>query len=130
MNLGDDTVLNDFYADAIQFTDPIHQISGLHNLRSYFKQLNENLLDGTFEFTDESIVDNKVYLSWEMKLKLKRPKKIINASGISFLVIEEKIIRQRDYFDAGELFYEHVPILGTVVRLIKKKIAVPKQKTI
>jgi len=123
MNLDDDTALIDIYADNIQFTDPIHQITGLQNLKSYFGQLNKNLLEGTFTFTDESIVNNKAFLSWEMCLKLKRPKKIVRAAGISILTIENKVVSQRDYFDAGELFYEHIPLFGWIIRFIKKKIA-------
>lgn len=62
-----------------------------------------------------------------MNLKLKRPKKSVNATGISVLTIkEEKIIEQRDFFDAGELFYENIPILGSIIRFIKKKITADK----
>ena len=84
--------------------------------------MNDNLIEGTFVFTEESVVENKAYLSWEMNLKLKRPNKNVKASGISVLTFEEKIIRQRDYFDAGEMFYENIPLLGGIIRFIKKKI--------
>jgi len=39
------------------------------------------------------------------------------------LTVEDKIVEHRDYFDAGELFYENVPILGGIIRTLKKKIA-------
>jgi limonene-1,2-epoxide hydrolase len=45
-----------------------------------------------------------------------KTKKNVKASGISELTIEEKIIRQRDYFDVGELFYENIPVLGSIIR--------------
>lgn len=123
MNLGDDSALNGIYSDKVVFKDPIHEIRGLENLKAYFKKLNENLVEGSFVFTEESIVEKKAYLSWEMNLKLKSPRKIVKASGISVLTIEEKIVGHRDYFDAGELFYENVPLLGSVIRLLKKKMA-------
>jgi hypothetical protein len=34
----------------------------------------------------------------------------------------EKIIRQRDYYDAGQMIYEHLPLLGWVVRGIKRRV--------
>ena len=120
MDLGNDSSLGDIYSNTIVFTDPIHEISGIEKLREYFSKLNDNLIEGSFQFIDESTVDNKAYLSWEMKLKLKRPNKSVKASGISVLTIEEKIIEQRDYFDAGELFYENIPILGGIIRSVKK----------
>lgn len=44
------------------------------------------------------------------------------SSGISVVTINGKVTRQRDYFYAGQLFYENVPILGGVIRLLKQKI--------
>lgn len=123
MNFDHPSVLNEIYSDQIVFKDPIHEIEGIKNLKAYFDQLNNNLIEGAFAFTDETIVDNKAYLSWEMHVKLKRPKKRIVASGISVLTVEEKITHQRDYFDAGEMFYEHIPLLGGIIRSLKKKIA-------
>ncbi len=117
------SILDEIYSDDIVFKDPIHEIHGIENLKKYFNKLNENLVEGSFEFTEESIVDNKAYLSWEMDLKLKRPNKNVKASGISVLIIEDKIISQRDYFDAGELFYENIPVLGGIIRRIKKKLS-------
>jgi hypothetical protein len=119
------SILDEIYSNDIVFKDPIHKIHGIENLKLYFQKLNENLIEGTFHFTDESILENKAYLSWEMNLKLKRPKKNVKASGISVLIIEDKIISQRDYFDAGELFYENIPILGSIIRSIKKKFKAP-----
>ena len=123
LNLDDVSILNEIYSDKVIFTDPIHEINGIESLKSYFEKLNENLVQGSFLFTDETITDNKAYLSWEMKLELKKPKKNVKASGISVLIFEQKITKHRDYFDAGELFYENIPLLGGIIRLLKKKIA-------
>lgn len=123
LKLNNSAALNEIYAEDIIFTDPIHKIKGIENLKSYFKNLDDNLIEGSFHFSDESSHDNTVYLQWEMNLTLKRPKKKIQASGISVLTIEQKITKQRDYFDAGELFYENIPVLGGIIRFLKKKIA-------
>lgn len=115
--------LDEIYSDQVIFIDPIHRIEGIENLKSYFKKLNENLVEGSFRFTEEAIVGNTAYLQWEMNLKLKRPKKNVTATGISVLTVEQKVIKHRDLFDAGELFYENVPVLGSVIRFLKRKIA-------
>ncbi len=124
-NLGqtDKAQLSMLYAADIVFTDPMHSIIGLDALAAYFEKLNKNLIAGNFQFTNEAMQDGKAILSWEMHLVLKKPAKTITAQGISVLSYQEKITAQRDYFDAGEMFYEHVPLLGTMLRFIKKKIA-------
>ncbi|MTI89149.1 MAG: nuclear transport factor 2 family protein [Balneolaceae bacterium] len=122
LNLSDLSALDDIYSDEITFTDPIHQVNGIDSLKQYFATLNKNLVHGSFHFTDETVTDNETYLQWEVSLTLKKPDKTITATGISVLTIDEKIIRHRDYFDAGELFYEHIPVLGAFIRIFKKKI--------
>lgn len=122
MDLNDDSVMSEIYAEHIEFQDPVHRISGLSELKSYFSRLNKNLLEGSFKFTDESIIDDKVYLTWEMNLRLKKPRKKVQAQGISVLLITDKVISHRDYFDAGELFYENIPILGGIIKALKKRI--------
>jgi limonene-1,2-epoxide hydrolase len=123
MDLGNSVLLSEIYADNILFIDPIHRVSGIENLKTYFKKLDSNLIEGSFEFTAESIIGHTAYLQWEMNLKLKKPNTNVKASGISVLTLDQKVIVQRDYFDAGAVFYENVPVLGTVIRFLKRKIA-------
>ena len=123
MNFDNPDALSEIYADQIIFKDPVHEIEGVKNLKAYFDKLNSNLIEGSFQFTDDTLVDDKAYLSWEMQVQLKRPNKSVSASGLSVLTLEEKIVHQRDYFDAGEMFYEHIPLLGGILRSLKKKIA-------
>lgn len=89
INFNDQSILKEIYSDHIVFKDPIHEIQGIENLKAYFQKLNDNLTEGSFHFTDKSVIGNKAYLSWEMGLKLKRPKKNVKASGISVLIIED-----------------------------------------
>ena len=37
--------------------------------------------------------------------------------------LEGTITHQRDYFDLGQLLYEQMPILGFIVRAVRKKFA-------
>ncbi len=38
-------------------------------------------------------------------------------------VSDDSIIYHKDYYDLGEMVYEHVPILGFVIKKIKGKLA-------
>ncbi len=122
LDLKDLESLHQIYADEIVFKDPIHEIRGIEDLKQYFAKLNKNLESGSFIFTDEAINHDKVYLSWKMKLSLKTPQKKIEVSGVSVLTIKDRITRHEDYFDAGQLFYEHIPLLGSIIKFLKKKI--------
>jgi len=116
--------LSDFYDDELIFEDPMHRIEGRKNLVAYFQKLNANLKSGRFTFHTKDVTSHKAYLEWTMEVELKRPsgKKIV-ADGISVLTFDQKITAQRDYFDAGQMFYEGIPLLGGIIRWIKRKIA-------
>jgi len=42
---------------------------------------------------------------------------------VSHVAFEERVTYQRDYFDAGAMVYEHVPLFGWIVRWIKRLLA-------
>ena len=47
--------------------------------------------------------------------------KDIVVDGATDLMFEEKIIYHRDYIDMGQMLYEQIPVLGSIIRYIKKK---------
>lgn len=116
-------MLNSVYANDVVFKDPLHHINGLDSLKSYFEKLNGNLNSGSFAFHSTDIAGNKAWLEWTMTLMLKRPRKTIVVEGISILTFEDRIVRHHDYFDAGALIYEHIPVLGGLIRKVKQKFA-------
>jgi hypothetical protein len=34
----------------------------------------------------------------------------------------DRVVLQRDYYDAGEMIYEHLPLLGWAVRSVKRRV--------
>jgi hypothetical protein len=58
-----------------------------------------------------------------MSLELRRgPRGAIVVPGVTLLRFGDRITHQRDHFDAGALVYEHVPLLGALVRLVKRRL--------
>ena len=110
------------YSDNIMFKDPIHKLSGLENLHQYFSGMNDNVLRCTFDFHKESIDEGFAYLEWVMELETKSSKRLIVVPGVTYVEFDEKITKHVDYFDAGALFYENIPILNKVIAFIKRKI--------
>lgn len=112
------------YAPAIVFEDPFRRIDGLEALRGYFAHLYEGVERIRFDFEEPVAQPDRAAIAWTMTLRLKRfrPDRDIVVKGASILRIEgDMITRHRDYFDPGELVYEHVPVLGSVVRGIKRR---------
>ena len=124
MNVDSVDGLDEIYHPNIHFQDPIHEIKGLGALTTYFSHLNKNLVSGHFDFKGVDRAGQRYFFEWVMTVKTKRPKKTIVLHGMTKVEIDgERIIRHRDYFDLGEMVYEHVPLLRGLVRAVKKRLA-------
>jgi hypothetical protein len=117
--------LDDLYHQHIVFEDPAHRIEGLDQLKDYFSSMYENLFYCHFEIESADWIQGKAYLKWTMRFshpKLKNGHEI-RVPGMTFIEFEQGKVRfHRDYFDLGAMIYQHVPVLGMAVRLLKRKL--------
>lgn len=120
--------IDDVYDPAVHFEDPFRKIDGRNALTRYFEKLTADLTSCRFEFGPAVLDDGEAggersaCVPWTMHLRLRRgPKSPIVVSGLSHLKFRDRITYQRDYADAGEMVYEHVPLLGAVIRRIKAR---------
>jgi hypothetical protein len=111
----------------VAFTDPLHEVHGLVNLRTYFAELYANVHHLQFEFhAFDQVREGKGYLRWTMTFSHPRLNlgKTISVQGCSHLLwTENKVFQHRDFFDAGALLYEHLPIVGKAIRWLKGRLA-------
>lgn len=117
--------LETVYHKDIKFEDPLHKVEGLDNFITYFENLYTNVISCSFDINHTIQTNNEAGVYWEMRYQHPKLKsgKTISVTGHSHLKIQNgKIIYHRDYLDAGSMLYEQIPLLGTAVRFIKKRI--------
>ncbi|RWX54935.1 nuclear transport factor 2 family protein [Photobacterium chitinilyticum] len=112
---------NLYHADVI-FEDPAHKVIGWRNLHNYFIRLFRTVNECTFEVHDTLTDKDKAYIQWTMTFSHPRiasgePRSVKGCSRLEYK--ENCVISHRDYFDMGEMIYEGVPVLGSVIRRIK-----------
>ncbi|WP_411358316.1 nuclear transport factor 2 family protein [Pseudidiomarina salilacus] len=116
--------LGELYHQDVTFIDPIHQVHGLDDLQKYFKATMENVEQCHFAFTEFAENGDHFFVNWQMRLmhpKLADGQEIV-LPGVSHLEMkDDKIIQQRDYYDLGAMIYEHVAVLGYVIKKIKAR---------
>ncbi len=121
------SVLDTFYDSAAEFQDPAVKIKGLPKLKKYYAAVYENVKSIHFNFTEIIKNDLCYYATWTMDLSAKglNSGKKFSVEGISVIQFNEKnlVIYHRDYLDLGAMVYEKLPVLGSLVGLIKKKLA-------
>lgn len=118
--------LGDIYTADIHFVDPAHEIKGLDNLRGYFEKLYTNVTSVEFQFHDHFRSEENGYVRWTMLFSHPRLKsgRQIEVPGSSFLHFSDdnKVSYHRDYFDLGSMLYQHLPLLGGIVRYINRRL--------
>ena len=111
------------YDEGVIFVDPFHEIKGLENLADYFKKLYRNIESCEFEFLNEYSLESSAMITWIMTFSHKSlGNKSIVVPGSTEIFFNEKIYYHRDYFDAGKMIYENIPVVGSAVNYIKRKI--------
>ncbi|WP_448568248.1 nuclear transport factor 2 family protein [Thalassotalea ganghwensis] len=124
LGVKDFTSLERVYHDEIVFIDPLHRLVGKAVLLDYFKGLYTHLVSCQFSIDSVFVSDDQAAVYWRMtyqhpKLNRGQP---VEVSGHSHLKGNgEQVYYHRDYLDAGAMLYEHIPLLGSLVKLVKKR---------
>jgi len=121
-------LVDQFYDRNVVFEDPVHKLQGSAAVRSYYEGLYRNAETIRFEYSRQLEDGNTVVLAWRMFLRTPaidsgREITVDGTSVISFDGPDGKAIAHRDYFDMGEFVYERIPVLGSIIRYIKGRLA-------
>ena len=120
-------LLKSIYSDDIQFIDPIHEINGYSELKSYFESMYSNSGYTRFIFGEEALQGDICTLQWRMELQHKKLNRgrHFSIDGISILRfdVNGKVYYHRDYYDLGALIYERIPLIGSIISYIKGRLA-------
>jgi len=105
------------------FKDPFHAVEGVEKIYTIFQNMYETLENPHFKILETAQNEKHLYVVWEFHFK--RSGKADSFEGMSQLRIGEhgKITSHIDFWDAGEHVYAKLPLLGTLIRYVKNRIA-------
>jgi hypothetical protein len=117
-------LLSEVYDPRVVFEDPLHKVAGLDALTAYFERLYAGVESIRFEFGDVVEGRGQAMLTWTMHMKHRRlrPGEELDLPGATHIRFGRKVAYHRDYFDAGALLYERLPLIGGVVRAIRRRV--------
>lgn len=120
-------VLDQFYDSETVFQDPAVKLKGLNQLKKYYAAVYKNVKSIQFEFHDIQKTPTSYFAIWTMTLSasgLNSGKKF-SVEGMSVLEFNKKelVTFHRDYVDLGAMVYEKLPVLGKLIKVVKKQLA-------
>ena len=119
--------LHEVMSDEIRFVDPFNDVRGIDTVKRLFDDMFENLEDARFTVQHaalDSMTDDTGMLGWELNARFRgKPYRVSGMSEVK-IASDGRISRHVDYWDAGRQFYEHLPIVGSLLRGIRKRLKI------
>lgn len=118
--------VEELYAPDFEFRDAFHAVVGDYAvLRAYFTRVLTALAKSQFIVEDVATGGDGSYVRWrwEWARRAEDPLRIV--PGVTHLrfAADGRIAYHRDLFDAAEGFYEALPVVGSLLRVIKRRVA-------
>lgn len=118
--------IGDIYADDASFKDPFNEVRGVAAVRRVFEHMYTQVDAPRFVVTQAVAQGDQAFLVWEFHFRMKRsPQReetIRGATHIQF-ARDGRVAHHRDYWDAAEELYEKLPLLGGLMRWIRRRAA-------
>jgi hypothetical protein len=115
------------YAEEVWFNDTLKTIAGPDALQRYLAASADALRAGTVEFLGWTADGRGNYfLRWEMRLRFVKlaggeEQRSIGMSHVRFDA-DGRVVLQQDFWDSAAGLWEHVPGLGGLLRLAKRRL--------
>ena len=111
------------YAPDARFKDPFNEVRGVEQIVRIFEHMFEQVNTPRFVVTTSVLQGEQAFLTWEFRFQMKRfssmPQTILGATHIVFDA-DGMVMLHRDYWDAAEELYEKLPLVGSLMRWLKR----------
>ena len=117
--------LGELYAADARFKDPFNEVQGVPAIQGIFSHMFEALEQPRFIVTGRVVQGQQCFLTWDFLFAFKNFHKGVTQTvrGASHLVLNEQglVTLHRDYWDAAEELYEKLPLVGALMRWLKRR---------
>lgn len=116
----------EFYTEDAWFKDPFNEVEGVAEIQRIFSHMFKQISNPRFRVTERVVDQGGAMLVWELQFRARSlgcADQVMR--GVSHLrfAADGRVSYHRDYWDASEELYAKVPVLGGLMRLLKRAIA-------
>jgi hypothetical protein len=115
--------LGEYYRDDALFKDPFHEVRGLREIQGIFAAMFETMEDPRFAVTQRLKNGNEIVLLWRLAFRLRGAPQSLDGASHLRLDSQGLIAWHRDYWDPAEGIYEKLPVLGALMRWVRRRVA-------
>lgn len=115
--------LSDFVAPDVRFRDPFNDVRGVDAMARVFRDMFEKVPDVRFTVRRMMAEGEDCLMTWRFEGTLMgRPWAVEGASALRFAA-DGRVAEHIDHWDAATNFYERLPLIGWLLRRIRRRIA-------
>lgn len=117
--------LAEHYAADARFKDPFNDVRGHAAIRGIFAHMFARLHAPRFEVTAALQQGQQAFVTWTFHFALRSaPQQPLTIQGATHLELDDqgRVSLHRDYWDAAEELYEKLPLLGALMRWLKRRV--------
>jgi ketosteroid isomerase-like protein len=116
--------LGAIYTDDARFKDPFNEVTGVPAIRRVFEHMFASLDKPRFVVREVIVQGPQCFLVWDFVFHMRRfdrSEQVIRGGSHLQLAADGRIAMHRDYWDAAEELYEKLPLLGGLMRWLKRR---------
>jgi hypothetical protein len=117
--------IRDVYAEDVYFNDTLKEIRGIAALEQYLVESADAVESCSASVGDVAVNNGNYYFRWTMDIRFKRFKKgrLTHSIGMSHIRFNKdgKIRLHQDYWDSAAGLFQHLPLVGYLIRKIKER---------
>lgn len=117
--------VDEVYASNAVFIDPFNHLSGLASVRAVYQHMFDTLVQPRFIVTNTVSNERQAFMTWDFVFECRGQAHKLSGCTQFELNDQGLIVLHRDYWDAAQQVYEKIPLLGTVLRMIRRKLSLP-----
>jgi ketosteroid isomerase-like protein len=115
--------LEHLYTGDAYFKDPFNEVRGTAAIARIFEHMFDTLEAPRFVIHDAVAQGAQCFLTWDFLFRRGGDDWVVRGASHLRLAADGRIESHRDYWDAAEELYEKLPLLGALMRGIKRRIA-------
>ena len=113
----------EFYSADAWFKDPFNEVRGVDAIRHIFEHMFQQVENPRFVVTDRLAEADRAMLVWEFHFARAGKAQIIRGTSHLHFDAEGRVIRHRDYWDAAEELYMTLPVIGWLMRRLRRALS-------
>lgn len=111
------------YAESATFRDPFQHVHGRAAIKALYVRMFQRLQVPRFVIGTVVAQGDQAFVSWDFSFVLGGRAQQIHGGTLLTLAADGRIAAHRDYWDAAEGVYEKLPLIGALLRVIKRRMA-------